>query len=485
MRLSKSRYTAGLQCDRQLWWRAHEPGAPELVPDAATQAIFDNGRRIGRLAQARVPGGVLIDFPHYAISERLEATKLALTNGAGAIYEASFFADDTFVAVDILERLRDGFRLIEVKSSTRVKPDHIPDVAVQLHVLRKAGLPVISAELMHLNSDCTYPNLRDLFTRADVTKGAEALLPAVPGEIGRQLEMLRGNLPEVPIGPHCDSPYECPFKSRCWPEFPRYHVSTLYRVGNKWWALAAKGYETVDEVPAELVAHPAARRQHRAVRDGVTIVEAGLGDALRSLRRPLAIIDVETVAPAIPVWDGCHPYDPVPVQFSCHVHDGGGGWTHHEWLAEGPGDPRSELVHRLATACTGAETVLAYYEGFERRCLNLVADARPELREPVESILARLADPLPIIRDHVYHPDFDGSFSLKAVLPALVPELGYDEMEITDGNAASRELERLLLNGGAVPAEERTRLRDALRKYCELDTLGVVRLLERLGEMAI
>jgi predicted RecB family nuclease len=483
-RLSKSRYTDGLQCHRRLWWRVHEPDAPDLVPDAATQAVFDNGTRVGEVARTRVPGGVLIDFPHSAIAERLEATKQALAGGARVIYEASFFADEAFVAADVLEKDGDGWRLIEVKSTTRVKPEHIPDVAVQVHVLRKAGLPVMTAELMHLNRGCVFPDLSNLFTRADVTAEAEAFLPDVLGELGRQLEMLRGALPEVPIGPHCNSPYECPFKSRCWPGFPEHHVSTLYYVGNQWWGLAADGYETVDELPAERLAHPAARRQQRAVREGRTIVEPGLERALCSLAGRLAIIDFETVAPAIPVWNGCRPYDAVPAQFSCHVQDGRGGWTHHEWLADGPGDPRPELVRRLADACEGADTVLAYYSDFESRCLRLMADALPELRDPVDSIIQRLADPLPIVRDYVYHPGFGGSFSLKAVVPALVPELSYHGMEVADGMAASRELERLLLDADSIPEAERGRLREALRRYCELDTWGVVRLLERLHEMA-
>ena len=180
MRLSKSRYTAGLQCHRQLWWRVHEPEAPELVPDAAQRAIFDQGTRVGRVARERVPGGLLIDFPPAAIGERVEATRHALEGGARVIYEASFLADDTFAAVDILERVRGGWRLIEVKSTTRVKLEHLADVAVQLHVLRKAGLPVGHAQLMHLNHECAYPDLDDLFTRADVTADVESLLPDVP-----------------------------------------------------------------------------------------------------------------------------------------------------------------------------------------------------------------------------------------------------------------------------------------------------------------
>jgi len=484
MGLSKSRYTAGLQCHRQLWWRVHEPGAPELVPDASQQAIFDQGSRVGRVAREHVPGGVLIDYPHTAIAERVKGTRRALESGARAIYEASFVADDTFTAVDILERVRGGWQLIEVKSTTRVKPEHLPDVAVQLHVLRKTGLPVDRAQLMHLNRECACPDLDSLFTRADVTADVERPLADVPDEIGRQLRMLRGPLPDVAIGPHCDAPYECPFKGRCWPELPEHHISTLYYVGNRRWDLEARGFTTIDRLPADFPLQPAAERQCRAIRAGGTVVEPGLARALASLRGPLAIIDFETVAPAIPVWNGCHPYDPVPAQFSCHVQDGHGGWTHHEWLADGPGDPRPELVRRLARACEGAVTILAYHSDFEARCLRLIGDALPEPGNPVQSILDRLADALPIVRDHIYHLDFGGGFGLKAVLPALVPELGYEDMEIADGTAASRELERLLLDGASLPASERTRLREALLRYCELDTWGVVRLLERLRELA-
>ena len=484
MRLSKSRFTTGLQCYRQLWWQVHEPEAPELVADAAQRAIFDQGSEVGRIARERVPGGVLIDFPYQALAERVEATKIALETGAPAIYEASFIADDTFAAVDILEHARGGWALIEVKSTTRPKQEHLRDIALQLHVVRKSGLPVVRAELMHLNRACVFPDLSDLFTRVDVTAAVEPLLAGVPAEIGRQLAMLRSPIPAVPIGRHCDEPYTCPFKSRCWPVLPEHHISTLYYIGNRRWELEAQGFVTIHDLPEDFPLQPPAERQRRAIRSGATVVEPGLGPALAALAGPLAIVDFETVAPAIPVWNGCHPYDPVPVQFSCHAQDGRGGWIHSEWIADGPEDPRPELVRRLAAACAGARTILAYYSEYERQCLKLVADALPELREPIDGMLARLADALPLVRDHVYHPGFGGSFSLKAVLPALVPELRYDGMEIADGMAASRELQRLLLEAETVPPAGRAQLREALRRYCELDTWGVVRLLERLEELA-
>jgi predicted RecB family nuclease len=427
---------------------------------------------------------VLIDLPYQALAERVQATKIALETGAPAIYEASFIADDTFAAVDILERVPGGWVLIEVKSTTRPKQEHLPDIALQLHVVRKSGLPVVRAELMHLNRACVFPDLSDLFTRVDVTPAVEPLLAGVPAEIGRQLAMLRNPLPDVPIGRHCDEPYTCPFKSRCWPVLPEHHISTLYYVGNRRWELEAQGFAIISDLPEDFPLQPPAERQRRAIRSGATVVEPGLGSALAALAGPLAIVDFETVAPAIPVWNGCHPYDPVPVQFSCHAADGRGGWIHSEWIADGPEDPRPELVRRLAAACEGARTILAYYSEYERQCLKLVADALPELREPIDGILARLADALPLVRDHVYHLGFNGSFSLKAVLPALAPELRYEGMEIADGMAASRELQRLLLEGETVPPAERARLRESLRRYCELDTWGVVRLLERLEDLA-
>ena len=118
MRLSKSRFVAGVQCHKLLWWKVHEPDAVELQPNIVLQDRFDQGSQVGELAQTQFPGGTLIDFPYREVDAKIEATRLALDFAAPAIYEASFLADNTFVAVDVLERLDDGFRSIEVKSSS-------------------------------------------------------------------------------------------------------------------------------------------------------------------------------------------------------------------------------------------------------------------------------------------------------------------------------------------------------------------------------
>jgi predicted RecB family nuclease len=187
---------------------------------------------------------------------------------------------------------------------------------------------------------------------------------------------------------------------------------------------------------------------------------------------------------AVPVWSGCHPYDAVPVQFSCHVSQANGEVVHHEWLAEGPGDPRPALAERLVTACRGARTVVAYNAPFERRCLEHLGAAVPHYAGALRGIADRLMDLLPVMRSHVYHPDFGGSFRLKKVAPALAPELRYDGLAIRDGQFASLELVRLLFDGAAAEDDAKGRLRADLQRYCSQDTWALVKVLERLRGLA-
>ena len=483
-RISKSRFMAGLQCHKLLWWRVHEPDAPELVPGPGQQAVFDQGTRVGEVARTYVPGGTLIDLPHDAFERRLARTREVLAEGAPVVYEASFRAGSLYAALDILERVRQGFRIIEVKSATRIKDEHLPDVAIQAHLLRECGFEVAGIEIMHLDRACRFPDLGNLFVRSDVTAAVEPLLSELPAQVEHQLRVLAGPCPDVPIGAQCTTPYACPFLERCWPKRPEHHVSTLYHAGGRASEFEAAGYATIDQLPGGLGLRPPAERQRRAVRAGEMIVEPGLARALGALRSPLAFLDFETVAPAIPCWEDCRPYDAVPVQFSCHRENPGAEPSHHEWLAEGPEDPRPELARRLIEACHGARTIVAYNAGFERTCLRAMAAVLPEQRAALEDLEARLADALPILRDHIYHPAFGGSFSLKSVLPALVPELSYEGLEIAEGNRASVELARLLFEEATLAPGERTRLRAALLRYCALDTLALVRLVERMRALA-
>lgn len=481
--LSKSRFVAGWQCPKLLWWKVHEPEAVELQPDRVLQDRFDQGELVGALAREQFPGGVLIDLPHRAVQARLEATRAAIDSGAPAIFEASFLEGDVFVAVDVLLRDGDGFKLIEVKSSSSVKDEHIPDAAVQVWVLRKAGLEVRSAEIMHLNRDYRHPGVGPLFIREDVTEQVEAFLPTVPILASEQLAMIAGPLPERAIGLHCFEPRKCAFHVRCWPDDPL-HISTLYGCGPKKSASYLQGgVHRIPDIPATVKLPATAQRQVRSLQLGSLVVEPGLARDLEPFQGRLGYLDFETVGRAVPVWEHLSPWMPAIAQFSYHEEQDDGSHKHVGWLAEGPEDPRRELAEAMIQATAGAGRIVTY-SAYEKTRIRELQAVVPDFAEPLEELLGKLVDLLPVVRNNVYHPDFRGSFSLKYVLTPLVPDLTYNDLVIVDGLLASVEIARLLFVAHKIPFEERDRLRADLLAYCERDTWATVRLMGRLRELA-
>src|SRR6185503_12341662 len=200
-----------------------------------------------------------------------------------------------------------------------------------------------AVEIMHLNKEHRCPDTGDLFCRTDVTVDVEAVLDAIPAEIRRQMEMLAGAMPAVAIGPQCSEPWDCPFQKRCWPD-DRDHISNLYYMGKKVYGFMAKGIHSLHDLPADHKCPPAARRQLRSIREDRIIVEPGLEQALAAFDGRLGFLDFETVQRAIPPWDGMAPWGQTAAQLSYHTDGGNGSYTHVEWLAEGPSDPRGGIA---------------------------------------------------------------------------------------------------------------------------------------------
>ncbi|MGQ0703588.1 MAG: DUF2779 domain-containing protein [Gemmatimonadales bacterium] len=483
-RLSKSRFVAGWQCEKLLWWTVHEPDAVELQPDKVLQDLFDQGRIVGELARAAFPGGVLIDLPHNAYAERIAATQVALDSGAPAIFEASFEAGGVFVAVDVLLRGEDGWTLIEVKSSNKLKEEHIPDVAVQAWVLRQCGLLLTRVEVLHLNPEYRHPGPGPLLVREDVTAAVEAYLPEVPPLVEHLRSVLGGPLPEKAVGLHCYEPRECPFHDRCWSPDPL-HIRHLYNVGPKRTAayLEAGIHSMHDLDPGEKLSFTQ-KRQLKAIRESRMVVEPTLGDELVRLEHPLGFLDFETVARAIPPWDELAPWGPAVAQFSYHEEQRGGSTDHVGWLAEGPLDPRRELAARMLEATARARTVVTY-SSYEKGRIRDLQKLLPDLAPALEELIEKFVDLLQIVRNTVYHPEFGGKFGLKHVITPLVPEVSYSDLVIVDGRVASVEIARLLFVAHRIPAAERERVRNDLLEYCKRDTWATVRLVGRLRELVL
>lgn len=482
-RLTKSRFTAGVQCHKLLWWTVHDPDATELQPDKVLQDLFDQGRAVGEEGRRRFPGGTLIEPSSRAYAARISATEGALASDTPAIFEGAFEDDNVFVLVDVLRRTENGFELIEVKSSSSAKPEHIPDVALQKHVLAENGVAVERCAVMHLNKENRFPSTADLFATTDVTTEVDAYLAGVPDEIAKQRAEVRGPIPDPAIGEHCFTPRDCPFLDRCWPQDAN-HIRQLNQVGPKRAAAyLAAGVHWISDIPRTQRLHWRQRRQIQAMRENRLIVSDTLDRELEPFDCKLGFLDFETIARAMPVWPEMGPWHQAAAQFSYHEDRPGGTYAHFGHLAEGPKDARPLLAERMIEATRNAERVVMY-TSFERTQIRNLQRAVPALADELNELEAKLIDLHPVVRDHVYHPDFMGSFSLKYVLNPMVPELTYDDLIIVDGRVASVEIARLLFVAGRVPPEEHDRVRKDLLDYCERDTWAMVRLLERLRELA-
>jgi predicted RecB family nuclease len=482
--LSKSRILTGSQCHRRLWWRVHEPDSIELTPSPSQQAIFENGHRVGAAAVEAVPGGVMIE-DNTNRTQMVVDTREALESDAHLIYEASFVHEQVFVAIDMLQKNEEGWTLIEVKSTASVKSHHHLDAAVQTWVAEANGIDITRVELMHLNSKHGALEDEPLFERSDITKFVRKKMPKI-GELASSLrDMLDGENPVVPVGSHCKQPYTCEFIERCNPKKGLDHIDRLYRVKKPIVEkLRNAGIERISEIPDDVALPQIAQRQRLALQNQSVAVDPNLLNAINSIKFPAVFIDFEAINSPLPAWDGCRPYEQIPVQVSMHLVQQDGTFTHHPWLAEGPEDPRPALARAVLDIVDQGTTLVAYFANFEQRMFRMLAAFLP----PEEG--ARLirkcdhfVDLLPLVRNHVYHPEFGGRFSLKKVLPALIPELAYDDLEIQSGNIASKQLESYILNQEPPNGAARNSLRDHLLAYCERDTIALVRLTKVLKEL--
>ena len=427
---------------------------------------------------------MLIDLPYHQMRGKGEATREALAAGAPAIFEASFWEDEVFVAVDILELRGKAFRLIEVKATTKVKEEHIPDAAVQLHVLRKAGLDIQEVALLHLNNEYRHPGPEPLFSLSDITPEAEAMLPEIPGLIQSSHDVLAGPDPGPCIGNQWGRPWECALDESCWPEDPD-HIRHLYGIGpKKALELMADGIHTFDDLPPNAKVNEKALRQLEVWRTGTLRVEPTLKKDLAPFQGRIGFLDFETIMRAVPLWDGLAPYGLVPVQFSYHERQADGSYAHQEWLAEGPEDPRPDIARALVEVTQHADRV-ATYTGYEKRCIDALKDAVPELRQELDDLISRLVDLKKVVEKNLAHPDFHGSYSIEDVLTPMVPDLTYDGLAVADGMTASVKLAQLMLEEDSLTPAQREAERRALLEYCKLDTEAMVRLLERLEELAV
>lgn len=485
--LSKSQYIKGIQCPKNLWLYRNRK---DLVPaiDAQKQALFDSGHEIGELAKQYLGGGVEVIQEYWDIEAAAEQTQKFIQEGHNTIYEATAInpEDGSYSKIDILHRLpgSNAWDLIEVKSSTSVKDYHIDDMSFQTRVFHKAGFQIGKCYMMVVNN--TYVRQGDI-NPSELLRLEDITHLVLPKEsfVADGIQQLNAVLaqdqePDISIGAHCFAPFECDFRKYCWHGIPEYSFYDVFRKDKA--EELAREYGSADLVDLPEENYPGGTKaiDIKSYLSGNIHVQPDLiRTFVKDLHYPLYYLDYETVGSAIPVFGGTRPFQQLPFQFSLHVQERPSGDLRHiEFLHKERSDPRLPFVKALIEACGQDGSIVTYNRAFEAGCNNELAKYFPEYAQGLNAITARMIDLLvPFKSRWLYHPNQNGSASIKAVLPAFT-DLSYENMDI--GNGADASLQYSLFLAGKLSDDEANDLWSHLSTYCHQDTYAMKVLLDVL-----
>lgn len=502
MILSKSRLLAQLQCPKRLWLEVNSPLLKE--DSATTQATYQVGNRLGEIARELFDTnglGHTFDWKEQGFASVMAETQYQIENTGkklsrrAALFEAGFEAAGVRVFVDVLLPARSPEELprwgiVEVKSASSIKDVYLDDAAIQYYAAMKAGLALDCIAIAYVDKTWVYKGdgwYDGLLKSEDVTQEIMGLVMGVADLVASaQLTLKRRTAPAIRTGPQCSTPYRCGFFEHCRSSEPTvtYPVTWLPNVRTKALVdhLAKPKIKDMRDVPDTLLNAQQLRVKKATLSGRKWLDVTGAARALAAHSAPCYFLDFEAIGDAVPRWEGTNPFQQIPFQFSLHAIGARGGLKHEAFLDLSGDDPRFKLAQALVKNCGSEGAVFVYYAAFEAGRLEEMADYfcdRPKLSKALRAIKARLVDLLPIVRDHFYHPSQQGSWSLKAVLPALVPALNYATLDgVKNGMGAQLAYAEAI--DPSTSASRANALRRELLTYCKLDTFAMVEIWRKL-----
>ena len=491
-KLSKSKLIAYRQCAKRLWLEIHRP---ELREDsAATHASFAIGDTVGDIARKiydPAERGVLLNAQRDGFNTVFQRSLDLLTSDQ-PIFEAGYSIEGALAFADVMMPGEvDGERvwhMIEVKSSTGVKEYHRDDAAIQAYIARQAGVPLASIALAHVDNGFVYPGGGDyhgLLKECDLTDEAFVRETEVSEWIAAAHAAAElSDEPEISTGNHCGSPFACGFYDYCLSQEPQaeFPVHWLPRIQSQALREFIDAHPALDlrDTPDELL-NDLQKRVKDCTLSGITYFDAPKAAAtLETQPLPAYFLDFESIQFAVPLWVGTRPYQQICFQFSLHTLDDSGTLDSTAFLDLSGNDPSRAFAEALIAACGDSGPVYVYNAGFEGARIYELAERFPEYFSSLSAIKQRLVDLLPITRAHYYHPSQQGSWSIKAVLPAIAPDLSYESLDgVQNGGMAMDAYLEAIHQDTSV--DRKKEINRQLLTYCGLDTFAMVRLWQFLS----
>lgn len=479
--ISKSDWLAVGACPKMAWFGLRSLSQP---PDEAARFRMKQGQEIGALARDLFPTGVLVS--NLDTKSSIERTQVLIASDTKTIFEAAFQTGALVARADILQNEDGRWHVLEVKSrfsDTKKIDGLVDDLAYTVMVASRSGLQIERASLLLIAREYRFGDSpQALFDRIDVTKEVLERMTEFDGAVDQITEMLFAD--QGPSGRLVSACRDCPyFQTKCIGagiertvlEIPSLHHKKLKR-------LSDEGILNLAELPDDIDLNEGQERARASALSGNRVVESTLAGALAEIQWPCFYLDFETVATVMPLYRSHQCHQQVLTQFSVHRRDGfGANILHKEYLADASRDCQWEVAVALVEALEETGSVIVY-SSFEKTRIAALRDSFPDLAVRLQRVLDRLVDLYPLIANNVYYPEFRGSFSIKTVLPALVPDLSYDGLGIRNGDMAITRFARMAR--GEITGSDAMETRRHLLEYCKLDTFAMVRLHEALIELA-
>lgn len=496
---SKSKYCNFWTCPKQEWLNRYKPEV--AVPDVGREARMATGNVVGDLAMGLF--GDYVEVTEYSengkldLSKMIERTKVEMEKGTEVICEASFSYNGLYCAVDILKKSDNGWDIYEVKSSSwrddgkhKPKDIYLADIAYQKYVLEHCGLNVTNVNLVCINGEYVFDGTLDIQEFFHITNVNDAILKQselVEANIQSAEQILTDtNEPDIKLSKSCFDPYDCAYQCYCMGKLPQPTIFELYgKSKSNGLKLYNAGKVCFDDVrnSSDITSDIAKRQLEYYYEDKGTYVDKqGIREFLGTLSYPLYFLDFETEQPAVPKYVDSSPYNQIPFQYSLHyIETEDGELKHKEFLGLSGEDPRRAIAESLVENIPVNACVTVYNKTFERSRLAELAGLFPNLSEHLIAIRENIVDFLePFRKGFYYNKAMGGSFSIKSVLPAICPndpELDYHSLEDVHNGGEAMTIFPMIKD---MEPEEQERVRKNLLKYCELDTLAMVKVWEEL-----
>ena len=485
MNLSKSKYTQGIVCNKKLWLSCFKS---EEAIDNSNESTSENGIKVGKLARKLFGDYILVEYD--SNQKMIDETNKYMNNKPNIICEASFNYDNNFCSIDILKNDLDGVEIYEVKSSAKIEEKYIDDISYQVWVLRKCGLNVKKASIVYINNKYIKNGELDIHKLFNIKDVTDILDENVEDKVKELKEVINNtNEPNIDLSIGCHKPDDCPFFKYCTRKLPSPNVFDLgwHLKFNKKLEIYKRGHITYEDILDKEIINDKVTEQ---IKQNIKNIEPKINkdnikEFLSNFYYPLYFLDFESYQVVIPTIDGTHPYQQICFQYSLHIIDENNNLTHKEYLSDDyNGNPMYGLCKQLCEDIPIDSCVIAYHKSFECSRLEEMAEIFPMFSEHLLNISNNIIDiEIPFANQDYYVKDMAGRSSIKVVLPSLFPndpELDYHNLnDVHKGDEASAAY----LSLKDLPKAEEEKLRHSLLKYCELDTLAMIKIWEKLKEV--